>query len=343
MFSLHYFSILALGTIAAAQSSLMTLFGRQATTTSDQGQIQSSEASLQVPTFTTTTSSAQATTTGLVGVTGVDDNITTWANHWGWVGCSAGQKSAILQGLSEAHSLLGSDNPYYIDQHWDDYAAVEYLGSPYYAKQANRRSQIKNIFRNAYAYQQHWYSTYYTQVFCVGDDEGYCASEPSYIAIENQYDKDGLAMAFCARYFNLGSLQPIYDSASTGVNSYDLAQYENRARAWITALIRVKYIAGLTTQMTRYPGQQGFRNMESASETKWLAKGHNKDDHQRRKTLNNPSNYAWYAMAQWVQERRKNYPNYPQVPNDLIEAWSVSANVNLTSTSDDSNLTCIVC
>ena len=60
----------------------------------------------------------------------IDSNVTALANLWGWTGCSSGDKEAVLGGLGESHTVLGSDGCYYIDRHWNDYALVEYLGPP---------------------------------------------------------------------------------------------------------------------------------------------------------------------------------------------------------------------
>ena len=89
-----------------------------------------------------------------------------------------------------------------------------------------------------------------TQVFCLPDDVGYCQDEPGYIAVENKYDKNGLALgehrfiswcrnnvfannrvAFCQRYFSLGKLKDVYNEASKDDSLiWDLSNYENRAR-----------------------------------------------------------------------------------------------------------------
>ena len=177
------------------------------------------------------------------------------------------------------------------------------------------RSQDK--FNKAYNYQQSWFSWYDTQVFC--DDivtAAYCTGEPSYIHVQNDYDNNGLALRFCDRYFHLGTLQGIYDQASTGGNPHDLSEYENRARAWITTMMRIKWIGGLLPQQAIYPDTPGFRYVESASESKYLAKNYAVTI-APVKTLSNPSNYAWYAMAEWVQQKSSNYPQRPQTPQDL--------------------------
>lgn len=186
-------------------------------------------------------------------------------------------------------------------------------------------------FDKAYSYQQSWFSWYDTQVFCLADTVGYCANEPSYIAVENNFDKNGLALGFCDRYFQLGTLQGIYNEASSGGNPYDLSEYENRARAWITTMMRINWIAGLVPQKVRYPGQALFNYVESASQTKYLAKNSG-DAAAASKTLNNPSNYAWYAMAQWVQQKSGNYPQRPQTPDELSPGPFTLT--NLTSTTD---------
>jgi hypothetical protein len=78
----------------------------------------------------------------------------------------------------------------------------------------------------------HWWDT---QVFCVDDDKGFCSWEPGYIAVDNKFDKYGVALGFCKRYFSLGKLKDVYNSAKGDARrKWDLSEYENRARPWIT-------------------------------------------------------------------------------------------------------------
>ena len=107
------------------------LVGRQATQSSNGAAIEQTAESLALPTST----ASPDPDVGLEGVNDVDNNITSWAYLWHWQGCSASQKSAILNGLDEAHTVLGTDGVYNIDKHWNDFATVEYLGSPWYHKE----------------------------------------------------------------------------------------------------------------------------------------------------------------------------------------------------------------
>lgn len=83
-------------------------------------------------------------------VEGVDNNITSWACLWGWHGCSNSQRTAILSGLEEAHAVLGADGVYNIDKHWNDYAVVEYLGTPIRLHRDNKRKGIRGIDQSAH-------------------------------------------------------------------------------------------------------------------------------------------------------------------------------------------------
>ena len=60
----------------------------------------------------------------------IDGNVTDFAKLWGWNGCSNEDKNSILGGLSEAQAILRSDGCFSIGRHWNDYATVEFLGSP---------------------------------------------------------------------------------------------------------------------------------------------------------------------------------------------------------------------
>ena len=123
-----------------------------------------------------TTSSTPSASTGLSGVTGVSSNVSAFAHLWGWVGCDASQKRAILQGLEDAHSILSAEGVFYLSlgKHFNDYAAVEFLGDPrraFASRQAitgessllifgtgdRTNNSLSDQFQRAYDYQQHWY------------------------------------------------------------------------------------------------------------------------------------------------------------------------------------------
>ena len=80
----------------------------------------------------TSTGPSASGTIGVAEVTGVSDNVTTFARLWGWHNCVGGQKSFILQGLEEAHEILGSKRIFWknLDDRFNDYAAVEFMGDP---------------------------------------------------------------------------------------------------------------------------------------------------------------------------------------------------------------------
>jgi hypothetical protein len=335
---LYGLPILSFGATVIAQSSFVTHVARQMTN-SEGGRIEQTAASLDIPTAPTPTPSAGP----LSEVQGVDSNITSWAWLWGWHGCSNDQKTAILSGLQEAHTVLGTDGVYNIDKHWNDYATVEYLGNPMRLYKDKKKDGIRGEFEftygnasfgaltlapdkftRAYKYQQSWFSYYDTDVYCTSDLEDVCArKEPGYIWTENaKSNKEYLKLAFCERYFKLGTLQGIYDLTSAGDQRSHLNEYENRARAWISAMMRISWIKGadkVGPQFVRYPQTNSpIRFAESCSEAKLLAKSNGGFDEgsPQTTTLLSASNYAWYALAQWVQQKSGDYPQQPYVPDD---------------------------
>lgn len=76
----------------------------------------------------------------------------------------------------------------------------------------------------------------------------------------------------------------------------------------------------MNVQQIHFPDTNSLQYAESASQVKYLAKISD-DGAARFKTLANPSNYAWYALAQWVSQKGHNYIVGPQVPDDLLPAW----------------------
>jgi hypothetical protein len=148
-----------------------------------------------------------------------------------------------------------------------------------------------------------------------------CAKkEPGFIWAQNVDKNNHLSLSFCERYFKLGTLEGIYDMASKGSGRSDLSEYENRARAWITAMMRINSIRGtdsMAPQFVVYDGRTRFA--ESSSETKLLAKsngGFIRNGYVSKPLLSG-SNYAWYALAQWVQQKSGEYTQQPYVPEDI--------------------------
>lgn len=141
--------VLVLGAVSFVHSDFATHFVKSISTESKGAQLEqtaSAQHGLSINMFPTGTSStASGISTGLAGVTGVDHNITSWAYLWGWTNCNKEQKAAVLDGLSEAHTILSTHGVYSIDDHWNDFATVEYLGSPYFAKQNDRRANIEGM------------------------------------------------------------------------------------------------------------------------------------------------------------------------------------------------------
>ncbi|KAM0716044.1 hypothetical protein Q7P37_008558 [Cladosporium fusiforme] len=296
------FFILAHVAVAAAQSSFATRVARQVTN-AEGGRLEQTAAALDIP-----------TPKPLYGITDVDSDITTWAWLWGWHGCSKSQKSAILNGLSEAHTVLGADGVYNIKNHWNDFATVEYLGPPWYLKSNKAEDGVRQRFDRAYKYQQSWLSWYDTQVYCTNDLEDVCTREPSSIVVNNGDKKHYLALHFCSRWFKLGTLRGIYDIAQSGNGRHDLSNYDNRARAWITAMMKIDWIGGgMKPPTVTYPtGRQDF--VESSAQAKWITKSFGVRQVDWDGPQKNPSNYAWYALAQWVQQKSGDYPQKPYVP-----------------------------
>ena len=126
--------------MAVAQSDFVTHVARAVSTKSNGAHIEKSESTLDVAPKTTSSASANPTasgnSTGLAGVTGVDKISPPGPGWQGWQGCSTGQKTSILDGLCEAHTVLGTRGVCYIDYHWNDFATVEDLGSTRERKRA---------------------------------------------------------------------------------------------------------------------------------------------------------------------------------------------------------------
>lgn len=147
MASIRFLVLLASSATAITQSRFATHVARQLTN-SEGGRIEQTATSLIMPTWPT----PEPSTGPLPELEGLDNNITSWAWLWGWHGCSNSQKSAVLDGLKEAHAVLGSDGVYNIDKHWNDYAVVEYLGTPIKLHRENKKNGIRDMDQSVYPF-----------------------------------------------------------------------------------------------------------------------------------------------------------------------------------------------
>jgi hypothetical protein len=69
---------------------------------------------------------------------------------------------------------------------------------------------------------------------------------PIFVYPNCEPDKTTRAIVFCDGWFRLGTLDDKYSSASLGDNLYNLQFYENRAQAWITALMLTPSIPSIS-------------------------------------------------------------------------------------------------
>ncbi len=81
---------------------------------------------------------------------------------------------------------------------------------------------------------------------------------PGSIIVENDYYGKGLALGFCNHWFALGRLKDAYNSASNGDNRYDIREYDNRARPWITAMMLVNTIGTFPVSKNGIVGMRFF-------------------------------------------------------------------------------------
>ena len=145
--------------------------------------------------------------------------------------------------------------------------------------------------------------------------------------VRNDWKGDKIALGFCDSWFRLKSLKDAFDSEKDQYQKYDVGEYENRGRAWITAMMLVKTIGthpktaigdkpAMDYIKITYPGSGNLHYVTSAAQAKFLAKL-SRDDFRYIKTQQNPDNYAWYALAAYVQGKIGEYPWRPLVPDDL--------------------------
>lgn len=154
--------------------------------------------------------------------------------------------------------------------------------------------------------------------------------------VRNNWKGDKIALGFCDSWFELNSLKGAYDKEKDEREKYDVAEYENRGRAWITALMLVKTIGthpktvignkpAMDYIKIAYPGSGNLHYVTSAAQAKYLAKL-SRDDFRFIKTQQNPDNYSWFALAAYVQDKLGEYPWRPLVPDDLPRVETLSAN-----------------
>ena len=110
------------------------------------------------------------TATGSVNATG-GGNFTAQYRLYKWKGCLTGNgrndKEAVLDSLKEAHTILGANGNYYVNDHWSAMSVVEYFGNPPDLKSNNVRAGLAKNLRNAYSFTNGWWvNSETTAVYC---------------------------------------------------------------------------------------------------------------------------------------------------------------------------------
>jgi hypothetical protein len=86
---------------------------------------------------------------------------------YGFHGCKGKDESNILNALKEAHTILGANGNYYLNDHWDGMGAIEYFGNSPDLKINNQRDGLAQNFRNAYSFTNGWWFNWHvTEVYC---------------------------------------------------------------------------------------------------------------------------------------------------------------------------------
>lgn len=141
------------------------------------------------------------------------------------------------------------------------------------------------------------------------------------------YNGDGLTLLFCSHWFSLPLLNDAYSAARSSKYLADISRYDFRARPWMTATMLVKTIGTFPTDSDDKPimGHRKIndpddpfrkRHVLGAAQAKYLSK-YIQDQAQLIKTLSNADDWAWYALATYVQGRTGEYPQRPLVPKEL--------------------------
>ena len=114
---------------------------------------------------------AQNTTSSLPPAANVSStstgNVTAQYKLYGFHNCQKGDQQAILDGLIEAHTVLGANGNYYVDSYWLSMNAIEFFGNPPILKNNGRRAGIKQNLQNAYSFTNGWwFQAHTTEIYC---------------------------------------------------------------------------------------------------------------------------------------------------------------------------------
>ena len=92
------------------------------------------------------------------------------------------------------------------------------------------------------------------------------------------------------------------------------------------------------TQKIAYPNSNKIKlYVTEAVQAKYLSK-HSEDGNVYSKVLSNPENYAWYALATYVQGKLGEYPWRPHSPKDLPEPDDLTKVTTNDDPIDDQDL-----
>lgn len=183
-------------------------------------------------------------------------------------------------------------------------------------------------FYNAFLFVHHpWIHRKDTHIYCHDNSlyEGDCASAANSVVVQNDYNGRGLTIIFCNHWFSLGKLKAAYNSARGGNKKFDLRQYDNRAVPWLSALFQIDTVSTfpkvdnklvMRNRKIKFPNSPFQQWVSDPAQVKYLSKYY-RAPVQQLLTWSNPNNWAWYALATYVQQKLGEYPHRPLSPKEL--------------------------
>ncbi|KAF2465869.1 uncharacterized protein BDR25DRAFT_294415 [Lindgomyces ingoldianus] len=277
-----------------------------------------------------------------------DDNDNLAASLTGGEKCDKKELKAIQEGFVEMNKLFQAS----IKVNWNRSAEQEFFGKPERLQNYTAMVEANLLRASQYSYLQ-GNTTRNPDIHVRCDDpmkkcQECTRKEGKHVAYTIGNDPH---INFCERYFDLPKLDDAVEKAAGNLTSnLEIMSYYNRATAWArqvmhisavgvgvvekavvnsqsqttfvwttyqyTGPLNVSFLAGVKNE---HPDTNGPNNIEAlkygygANRAKLLAVLSTQMPYD---ALNNPDNYALYAQARYVMEKKGLYPNFPVMQFD---------------------------
>ena len=255
-------------------------------------------------------------------------------------GCNIQQTITINEAFDDQNQLVSLDGTNSkID--WAHQSAIDFFGPSRgkYQLTKKAKSDIESVLNAAskvhYSISDKRKNSWLRVRCSTWDNGSEICKDREALAIPPSGTDDFSTVVFCKRFFNTSSLADaiIYGNSQQEPDErIHLHNYDNRARVFLHAITQLPHLLQLSSNVptvgsvevhfTQLGESETYETVRGAGLTKLLASYRSSEEKGGYYTQRNADNFAFFALARFVQSRITDYPYLPMLANTTLTSSS---------------------